>query len=111
MTPNTQICSGSSVMEDLKRRCEVQMMLRNIVNRFRNGQVYNCDFRQFMLTMFKCQMAPNDHPHLLFMRDEGVLMSRLLNIFSLRTVKIIKQSGVGAVNGPNRLPIPIPPCP
>lgn len=107
--PNTQICSGSSVMEDLKRRCEVQMMLRNIVNRFRNGQVYNCDFRQFMLTMFKCQMAPNDHPHLLFMRDEGVLMSRLLNIFSLRTVKIIQQSGVGPVNGPNRLPYPFRP--
>jgi hypothetical protein len=107
--PNTHVCSGSSVMEDLKRRCEVQMMLRNVVHRFRNGQVYNCDFRQFMKLIFKCQMAPNDHPHLLFMRDEGVLMSRLMNIFSLRPVKIIEQTGAASVNGPNRLPFPFRP--
>jgi hypothetical protein len=105
--PNTSICSGQSVLEDLKSRCEVQMMLRNIVHRFRNGFVYNSDFAGFMQLMAKCQMDPNDHPHLLFMRDEGVLMSRLLNIFSLRPVKVTTNTPVTAMTP--QLPFPFRP--
>ena len=106
---NSHICDGNSIFKDLKKRCEVQIMLRNIVHQFRNGIVYNPDFRSFMMLMQQCQMTPNDHPHLIFMRDEGVLMSRILNMFSLRPIKIITNQGVTAVNGANRLPFPFRP--
>jgi hypothetical protein len=105
---NSNICDGDNIFRDLKKRCEVQILLRNIVRQFRSGIIYNNDFRSFMMTMQKCQMTPNDHPHLIFMRDEGVLMSRILNMFSLRPIKLMTNHGMLA-NQANALPYPFRP--
>lgn len=102
---NSNICDGDSIFGDLKRRCELQRMIRQSVHNFRNGRIYDRNNFNFMLKVNECKMAPTDHPHLLFIRDEGVMLSRIMNAFSLRPIKILTASSNYQL-GPAPLPFP-----
>lgn len=82
--PNDVVCSSTSSWEDLYRRANFQELLRTIVFNLRGGQVFNCDNDTLIRTINECRASAYDHPNLLYVRDEGTIMRRILNIFAFR---------------------------
>ena len=90
--PNDLTCNEKTLYKDIHRRCEVQHILRDLVWKFRNGQVYNCDYNSLFASIDRCRASElSSSPHLLYVRDEGTLLKKLLEIFSFRPIKMIKK--------------------
>ena len=96
--PNDIACNEKTLYKDIHRRCEVQHLLRDLVWKFRNGQVYNCDYNSFFSALDRCRATEiSSSPHLLYVRDEGTMLKKLLEIFSFRPIKMIKKP-LGGMN-------------
>ena len=85
---NDLVCDTHSVYKDLLRRVDVQEIVRKIVWNMRNGHLFTSDNIGFITSIDSCKMSPMDSPHLIYVRDEGTLLRRLLNIFSFRPTHV-----------------------
>ena len=96
--PNQSVCvtDNSKTMEDLKNRVVLQARLWESVMHLRLGRYYNDDMSGFLTAVESCQNSIFDAPDLIYSHDEGTILRRILNAFSLRptVVSIASLSGI-----------------
>lgn len=82
--PNDIVCDSISTMSDLHNRAQLQNQLWNSVLSLRNGQYYNNSFREFINAVDLCKLNKYDNPDLIYGRNDGTILKRLLSAFSFR---------------------------
>lgn len=82
--PNDIVCDSVSTMSDLHNRAQLQNQLWNSVLSLRNGQYYNNSFREFINAVDLCKLNKYDNPDLIYGRNDGTILKRLLSAFSFR---------------------------
>ncbi len=82
--PNDIVCDSVSTMTDLHNRAQLQNQLWNSVLSLRNGQYYNNSFREFINAVDLCKLNKYDNPDLIYGRNDGTILKRLLSAFSFR---------------------------
>lgn len=84
--PNQSVCvtDNSKTMEDLSKRVELQSRLWESVMNLRLGRYYEDDIAGFLTAVESCQSSMFDAPDLVYSHDEGTILRRILNAFSLR---------------------------
>ena len=82
------VCDSKSIFNDLLKRIEVQEMLRRAVWQMRGSQFYECNTSGLIASLDNCALNPSDSPHLLYVRDEGTMLRRLLHCFSFRPTHV-----------------------
>jgi hypothetical protein len=96
--PNQSVCvtDNSKTMEDLKNRVILQTKLWESVMHLRLGRYYADDMAGFLTAVESCQNSIFDAPDLVYTHDEGTILRRILNAFSLRptVVSISQLSGL-----------------
>lgn len=86
---NDVVCEVNSPIADLKKRYMVQIELWRVVTELRNGRYYNADsISQFMTKLNSCRNNLYDNVDIAYGQDEGTMLRRLLNVFSLRPTAI-----------------------
>lgn len=84
--PNEVACQGNkeSSLVDLQNRAKLQVELWKQVRSLRQGRYYNADSSAFSMALENCRNNFFDTPDLAYVRDEGTVIRRLFNAFSLR---------------------------
>ena len=82
------VCDSKSIFSDILKRIEVQEMLRRTVWQMRGGQMYECNTSGLIAALDNCALNPADSPHLLYVRDEGTMLRRLLHCFSFKPTHV-----------------------
>lgn len=82
--PNDIVCDSRSTINDLYNRAQLQNQLWNAVLALRNGQYYNNSFHQFISSVDVCKVNKYDNPDLIYGRNDGTILKRLLAAFSFR---------------------------
>ena len=82
--PNDIVCDSVSTINDLHNRAQLQNQLWNAVLSLRNGQYYNNSFREFINAVDFCKLNKYDNPDLIYGRNDGTILKRLLSAFSFR---------------------------
>lgn len=84
--PNQMACAteGMKPMADLRNRVILQTKLWESVMLLRQGKYYKDDMAKFMMAVENCQNSIFDAPDLTFIHDEGTILRRILNAFSMR---------------------------
>ena len=82
------VCDSNSIYGDLYKRIMVQELLRQAVWQMRGGQLYECNTSGIIAALDECQLTPSDSPHLLYIRDEGTMLRRLLSAFSFKPTHV-----------------------
>jgi hypothetical protein len=82
--PNDIVCDSRSTIADLYNRALLQNQLWNSVIALRNGQYYNNSFREFINSVDICRLNKYDNPDLIYGRNDGTILKRLLSAFSFR---------------------------
>lgn len=99
---NESICSKDDVFTDLLKRVNVQQMLRGAVCNMRNGLFFRCNSNGFLMSIDQCRQSPYDTPHLVYSRDEAVILSRLLNVLSFRPTHV----AITPIHNMHNTPVP-----
>jgi len=85
--PNETICTGKSKMEDIYRRCNVQVALWNAVSKLRNSICYNKKINKDLLdAVDNCNATDFDTPEFLYFGSEDILLKKILATFSFRPI-------------------------
>jgi hypothetical protein len=84
--PNELECVDmrASPIEDLLNRIYVQNILWESVLSLRRGVYYNEKLASFLMAIDNCSGSVFDTPDLVYVKDEGTILRRLLGAFSLR---------------------------
>lgn len=82
--PNDIVCDIDSPLSDLKNRCILQKELWNAVINLRNGRYYQSSLASFLASVDNCRINMYDTPDLIYIRDEGAILRRILSAFSFR---------------------------
>lgn len=100
--PNQRVCSNdpSKTMEDLKNRVVLQTKLWDTIMKLRMGRYYADDMAGFLSAIETCSNGLFDAPDLVYTHDEGTVLRRILNAFSLRPTVVTVSS---MVNSPIQL--------
>lgn len=98
--PNQSVCIGDNTktMIDLKNRVMLQTKLWNSIMNLRLGKYYVDDMAGFMATIEACNSSIFDAPDLLYAHDEGTILRRLLNAFSIRPT-VVQISSMAMQSG------------
>lgn len=94
-------------MQDLKNRVALQTKLWESVMYLRLGKYYDDDSAGFIDAVAKCQNNIFDAPDMIYTHDEGMIIRRLFNAFSLRPTVVSIASITGmpvAVGGVSMVP-------
>ena len=98
--PNQSVCvtDNTKTMEDLKNRVVLQSKLWESVMHLRLGRYYEDDTAGFLNAIETCNNSIFDAPDLAYSHDEGTILRRILNAFSLRptVVSVSSLSGMSA---------------
>jgi hypothetical protein len=86
--PNDVVCDIKSPVSDLLNRSKLQHHLWNSVLHLRNGQAYNPLFREFTSAIDVCRLNKYDNPDMIYGRNDGTILKRLLAAFSFRPTVI-----------------------
>lgn len=83
--PNEIACSTNrdNAFIDIFNRAKVQVELWKLVKELRVGRYYT-DSTPFMLALEQCKSGIFDSPEMIYVRDEGSLLRKLMGVFSLR---------------------------
>ena len=85
--PNETICTNKSKMEDILKRCKVQVALWNTVLSLRNGRCYQEKINEDLLkAVDNCNANDFDTPEFLHFGSEDMLLKKLLATFSFRPI-------------------------
>jgi hypothetical protein len=101
---NDMVCNPKNLMTDLHHRCIVQTKLRELVLRFRAGQVFHPQFQSFMSILNGCKMSSYDNPHMAYFNDEGRMLRKIMEVFCMRPIKIATKP----INGFGPIPATLP---
>lgn len=82
------VCDSKSLFHDMLKRIHVQEMLRKNVWQMRGGQFFDCDGTKLIQALDQCSLNPSESPHLLYVRDEGQMLRRLLAAFSFKPTHV-----------------------
>lgn len=83
--PNEMACDNSeNPITDLRNRVKVQIELMKQVYAMRKGTFFMPENQALMVAIDNCKYGVFDSPELTFVRDEGTIFRKLLNVFSLR---------------------------
>jgi len=82
--PNDVVCNIDSPMADLRNRFVLQQKIWESVIRLRNGQYYDDSLIDFMVAVDNCRINVYDAPDMMYIRDDGAVLRRILSAFSLR---------------------------
>ncbi|CAH6420158.1 Major core protein 4b [uncultured virus] len=83
--PNDIVCDINSPMADLRNRYKVQIQLWENVLKLRNGNYYDAiSINEFTTALNACRNNLYDNADLAYNQDEGSMLRKLLNVFSLR---------------------------
>lgn len=95
--PNSNVCvtDANKTITDLMHRVTLQNKLWEAVSNLRQGKYY-VDDAGFIAAIEACQSSVFDAPDLIYSHDEGTILRRLLNAFSLRptVVQISTLTGI-----------------
>ncbi len=103
--PNEVACQGNkeSSLVDLQNRAKLQIELWKQVRSLRQGRYYTTDSSSFSMALENCRNNFFDTPDLAYVRDEGTVIRRLFNAFSLRptwvSVAGFQQAGSSLAGG------------
>lgn len=88
-------CTGSRVkpFHDLLSRVNIQVKLWESVLNLRQGKYYMNDLTSFIAAIDNCKTSLLDSVDFTFVKDEGTIMRKLLNAFSIRPI-IVSSSPV-----------------
>lgn len=87
--PNDVVCDESSPIVDLKKRYQVQIDLWEIIQNLRYGKYYDGNANQRLLTNLNmCRNNLYDYADLTYNQDEGAMLRRIMNVFSMRPTLI-----------------------
>lgn len=90
--PADLVCNEKTLYRDILKRCELQHSLRDMVWKFRNGQIYNQDNSSFLSILDQCKSNDiTNSPNLLYVRNEGTIIKKLLEALSFKPIKVIKK--------------------
>jgi hypothetical protein len=97
--PNVINCveKSDSPLSDLRNRALVQVKLWEVVFNLRHGKYFTSSMLDLIRTLNNCANGAFDMPDLTFVRDEGTILRRLLQVFSFRPTYV---SFVPSVNWP-----------
>ena len=95
--PNQSVCvtDNTKTMEDLANRTDLQTKIWDCVLNLRQGRYYSDCSNGFLTAIEKCQSSIFDAPDLLHTHDEGTILRRILNAFSLRPTYVSITSLTG----------------
>lgn len=82
--PNDVVCDIDSPLADLRNRVILQRDLWDAVLNLRNGRYYNHNLGNFLASVDNCRINMYDTPDLIYLKDEGAILRRLLSAFSFR---------------------------
>jgi hypothetical protein len=82
--PNDAVCDIDSPITDLRNRVILQKDLWDAVLHLRNGRYYQHDLGSFLRSVDNCRINMYDTPDLVYTKDEGAILRRLLSAFSFR---------------------------
>lgn len=82
--PNDVVCDIDSPIVDLSNRALLQADLWDSVLNLRNGRYYENNIENFITAVDRCRINMYDTPDLMYVRDEGAILRRLLSAFSFR---------------------------
>lgn len=82
--PNDAVCDIDSPITDLRNRVMLQQDLWNAVLHLRNGRYYDHDLGSFLNAIDQCRINMYDTPDLMYSKDEGSILRRILSAFSFR---------------------------
>lgn len=84
--PNQTACvvDNTKTVADLKNRVLLQVKLWESVMNLRNGKYYADNSDGFMASIEHCANSIFDAPDMVYTQDEGTVLRRLMNAFSLR---------------------------
>jgi len=88
--PNDGVCAIDSAIEDILKRFEFQTLLYDTVLNLRQGKCYYSGDQSDRLlnSLDKCRHSIYDSPDLYHVKDEGNILRRVLNVFSIRPTVI-----------------------
>jgi len=82
--PNDAVCDIDSPITDLRNRIVLQRDLWDAILHLRNGRYYYHDLANFLKSVDNCRINAYDTPDLVYSRDEGAILRRILSAFSFR---------------------------
>jgi len=84
--PNQTVCvtDNTKTMEDLRNRYNLQIEIWKAVSQLRQGKYYTDKSVDLMKAIEICKSSIFDAPDLVYAHDEGTILRRILNAFSLR---------------------------
>ena len=90
--PNDAVCEISSPITDIRNRFRVQTSLWETVLKLRTGQYYDSlPFQEFLTALNACRNNLYDNVDLAYNQDEGALLRKIMNVFSLRPTLIVTR--------------------
>jgi hypothetical protein len=106
--PNQSVCvtDNSKTMDDLYNRTFLQSKIWESVMHLRLGRYYADDMAGFLSSVEKCQNSIFEAPDLMYTHDEGTILRRILNAFSLRPTVVSISSLSGLPMSVSTLSIP-----
>lgn len=78
------VCDKFNTFADLKKRVNIQETLRDTIWNLRGGKLYDCKNISFLNTIDDCSLNPVESPIYNFIRDEGTVLRRILNVFCIK---------------------------
>jgi hypothetical protein len=82
--PNDIVCHSKSTVTDLLYRARIQNELWECVLGLRTGVYYSRQYRNFLTAIDYCRLNKNDNPDLIYGKFDGIILRRLLSVFSFR---------------------------
>lgn len=82
--PNDVVCDIGSPLVDLRNRCVLQKDIWDAVLNLRNGRYYHSNMANFLTAIDNCRINMYDTPDLVYIKDEGAILRRILSAFSFR---------------------------
>lgn len=104
---NDIVCSMDTALSDLKVRANVQNSLWLNVFNMRSGKFFEAVGMDFINAVDKCKITLYDAPDLLYIGDEGVILKRLLAIFSYRPIIVSTMPIFGTYGTANPVNFPV----
>jgi hypothetical protein len=100
--PNHAACVYNNVrpLEDLRNRVAMQVSLWDAVRQLRQGKYYGPYSAKFLDALNACGCSRIDAPDLEYAYDEGTLLRKLLNGFSMRPTFVSISSMIGPIVAP-----------
>ena len=99
--PNEYACSTVSSIKDLRNRYILQTKLWDNVLNLRQGKYFAPNLTEFLAAIDNCRSNVYDSPDLVYVKDEGTILRRMLAAFSIRPTIVTTTRLYNVLTGAN----------